>query len=700
MSKQVKLTIDGNQISVNADKTILEAARELGKEIPTLCYIKRFDPYASCFMCVVEVEGSSNLLPSCSTKVMDGMKVKTQSAKIDEARKAALELLFSDHIGDCFAPCHVECPTGIDIPGFINEISRDNPEKSIEIIKRSLPFPACLGRVCPAPCESGCRRTLVEDPVSIMNLKRYAADVDLKKPVEERYLPKKQDSTGKKIAVIGAGPSGLAVAYFTQLMGHHAVVFESHAAPGGMIRYGIPSFRLPGSVIDEEVKIIERLGVEFHYNKTVGENIKFGDLIEEYDAVFVGIGAQNASSMRVEGEDAKGVISAIEFLEKVETGEIDNISKKVMVVGGGNSAIDAARTAIRLGVEESGIYYRRSRKEMPAWEFEIKEAEADGVQLNLLTSPTRIEHKNGKVHVNMVKMKLGEPDASGRRRPLPIEGSEYEVVVDTVISAIGQKVSNTGFENSEINLTRWGSIIVDEKTMATNIEGVFSGGDAVLGPDIAVRAAGMGKMAAVSIDQYLRGQEVRGLPELYRVTIGPLDSIPKIVYEKYEKEAPIPMPHLKPSQANSDFREVTLGYSSEQAKKESERCMECGCRGVDKCKFRSYADIWQPESKRFQYGEIRDIYIDDSHPDIVFESNKCITCGNCVRICELDKKCYALAFEKRGFNTVIRPPMKKKLVETSCDGCGKCVEECPTGALVYSTAKISTDLINKNIIKN
>ncbi len=695
MDANVTLTIDGREVTVPAGGTVLDAARILGIEIPTFCFMENHKPFASCFMCVVKIEGGrGNLVPSCSTPATQGMVVHTQSDEIRTARRTALELMFSDHIGDCFGPCHEKCPTGVDIPGFIAALKNGEPARALEIIKDSLSLPGCLGRVCPAPCEQDCRRNKVDEAISIMRLKRAAADADLAH--ESPYVPSpKLAASGRKVAVVGAGPGGINAAFFLSLLGHEVDVYDAHPAPGGMLRYGIPSFRLPHAVIDAEVAVVEKTGVQFHYNKTLGRDFTLAQLQQSHSAVFLALGAQESSAMQVQGEELAGVVSAVDFLGAVSRGEQVSVGSRVMVVGGGNSAVDAARTAVRLGADVE-IYYRRTRAEMPAWEHEIADAEHDGVKLALLVAPVRVEPAaGGKVRVICLRMELGEPDAGGRRRPVPVPDSEFPVEVDTVIAAIGQKVSGLGIEDTPLARTRWGTLVVNEKTLSTSVPGVFAGGDVVLGPDIAVRAAGMGKMAAVSIHQYLSGLPVTGYHRLFSVNIGTLADIDAVLYEKYERQARVPVEHLNPEIAVKSFREVARGLTPAEVHTESSRCLECGCRGADVCKLRAAADVYAPESHHFSLGAIRERFCDLSHPSIRFESEKCITCGNCVRICEDEKKCYALAFENRGFSTVIRPPLKKTLAQTACDGCLQCAQACPTGALTARSTPVATEIIRR-----
>ena len=412
--EKINFTLDGQQISVDPGTTILEAAEAQGKQIPTFCHVKKLKPFASCFVCVVEMEGRPNLLPSCSTLVGEGMVIKTSSERVKKARKTCIDLLLSDHLGDCLGPCMSSCPAGIDIPGFIKHLADGEPRKALELIKHDMPLPAILGRVCTRPCEEACRRQLVEKELAICHLKRYAADHV--SDSGDEYVPECAPSTGKKVAVVGAGPSGLTAAYYLQQLGHQCTVYDMHEAPGGMVRYGIPSYRLPRDVIDREAAVIEKLGVKFQYNTKLGRDIAMDQLRSENDAVYLALGAQKASSMRVEGEDLEGVLPGIGFLGAVSRDENYQIGKRVMVVGGGNTAIDAARTALRLGADEVTILYRRTRKEMPAWEEEIVAAEEEGVKLDLLAAPTKVEkNADGSLGVTCIKMELGEPDDHRRR---------------------------------------------------------------------------------------------------------------------------------------------------------------------------------------------------------------------------------------------------------------------------------------------
>ncbi len=682
--EKITFELDGKKVEVDGGTTILEAARAEGKFIPTFCHNKELKPFGSCFVCVVEVEGRRNLLPSCSTAVMEGMKISTESERVKRARKTCVDLLLSDHEGDCVGPCMSECPAGIDIPGFVKHIANGDDRAALELIKHNMPLPGILGRVCTRPCEDGCRRQLVEKEIAICHLKRFAADQVTGSGDE--YIPEKAESTGKKIAVVGAGPAGLTAAYYLQIMGHQCTIFDMQEKSGGMTRYGIPSYRLPRNIIEAEAAVIEKLGAEFRFNTKMGRDITLDQLKSDYDAVFLGIGAQKASSMRVEGEDSVGVLTGIGFLGDVSRDESYTIGETVMVVGGGNTAVDVARTAVRLGARETSILYRRTRKEMPALDIEVDAADEEGVRLDMLAAPIKVEGKDGKLHVTCIQMELGEPDSSGRRRPVPKEGSEHVRVVDTVVSAIGQNVDPT--DCTGLDLTRWSSIDADIHKCTTNVDGIFAGGDCVTGADIAVTAVAAGRRGAISIDQYVMGSAVTGDPVLYSHTMGKIKQVNPKVAEGFDKTERIPMPELDPHERIKTFEEVETGFVAETAREEAKRCMECGCRDAHECRLRSYATAFDGDQFRY-VGVKREFQRDESHDSIVHESHKCIQCGTCVRITQELLGTDAMGFVGRGIAARVEPAMGRKLVEVNGKGLEKIVENCPVGALTMKDDKVS-----------
>ena len=687
-TKMIPCTIDGETAEFPEGSTILDAARSRGIEIPTLCEHKELKPFSSCLLCVVELEGKANLVSSCATPLMAGMKIKTRSPRVVEARKMALDLLVSDHWGDCSPPCRDACPGGVQIRSFVGDLAIGHDREAIEQIKDQLPIPASLGRVCPRPCEEACRRNLKEGPVNICHLKRYAADVDLASEVP--YVPSKAPATGRNIAVVGLGPGGISCAYHLLRRGHDVTLFDAHEKPGGMLRYGIPSYRLPRDVIDGEVRILEELGAKFKYSTSLGRDVTLKELRGEYDAVFLAIGAQDATKMGVPGEDLPGVASGIQFLEDVSAEKRGSIRRRVAVVGGGNTAIDAARTALRLGAREVTILYRRTRKEMPAWEVEVDEAEHEGCKLEALAAPVKIETASTGLQVTCIRMELGQPDASGRRRPVPQVGSEYVIEFDEVIAAIGQAVNTRGLADAGIELNRWGTIIVNKKTMQTNLPNVFAGGDCVLGPDIAVRAVGMGRQAAAAIDQFVRGQAVVGEPERFNSTMGSLKDIPEAFFKRQAPSERNRMPVIDDARRVSSFDEVESGLAEVSARAEAARCLRCGCEAAEDCALRDYATEYGATQSLFCGAKRRDYEVDDTHPLVRFETGKCIQCGTCVRLLNEKYNDHSLGFANRGFAACIKPPFGQSLgqVLTDPERSHAIVNACPTGALVRNSGAI------------
>ena len=405
--------------------------------------------------------------------------------------------------------CQRTCPVNLDIRGYVGLIADGKYAESLARIRERLPFPASIGRVCPHPCETACNRQYLDQAISICFLKRFVADVEIEAGIEPTYeTPEKKYP--EKIAIIGAGPSGLTCAHDLARMGYENIkVFEALPVPGGYLWVGIPEYRLPKKILQREVDLIAKMGVEIQYNVRIGKDISFEELRSQYDAIFIGAGCHRGLKLRVPGEDEyEGIIDCVTFLREQALGIRKEGKGKLIVIGGGNAAIDSARVGWRMGYDEVYILYRRTRKEMPANPWEVDAAEHEGVKLQYLAAPVEILGENGKVvGMKCIKMELGEPDASGRRRPIPIEGSEYIIEAETIVPAISQGTDLSFLpEEHEFKLTRWNTFDIDEETGATNIPGVFAGGDVVSGPDIAIRAIAGGKRAAVGIHEYLRSK--------------------------------------------------------------------------------------------------------------------------------------------------------------------------------------------------
>lgn len=683
----ISLTIDGKKITAEENSTILNAASQNGIKIPNLCYDGRVELYGACGLCTVEVEGNPKLLRACSTKVTDGMEVHTQTDRVKASRKVALELLLSDHTGDCVAPCSKACPAGTDCQGYVGLIANGEYEEAVKLIKEKLPLPASIGRICPHPCEKNCRRQYVDEPVSIAFLKSFVADIDLN---GDAYTPEIEPDTDKKVAVIGGGPAGLTAAYFLRKKGHSVTVFEQMDKMGGMLRYGIPEYRLPKAVLDKEIKLIENMGVTLKNNVNIGKDISFREIQNDFDATIIAVGAWNSSKMRVQGEDLDGVWGGIDLLREVALGNRIDLGKNVAVCGGGNTAMDACRTAVRLGAENVYVIYRRTKDEMPADPQEILESEEEGVTYKYLTNPIEFTGENGKLNgVILQKMELGEPDESGRRRPVPIEGETEEIALDSVIMAIGQYPNLTGFESLEA--TRKNTISADESRFTTSVDGVFAVGDATnRGADIAIAAIGEAQKASVVIDRYLNGETV-GYKKPYFVE---RDS-KAIDYSKREKMPRAQMPHMAPADRKNNFKEVNYGFTEEAAKKEAMRCLECGCHDYFECKLISYANDYDVKPSRFA-GEKHSRNNENANDLISRNTDKCILCGLCVRVCEEVVGKSAIGLINRGFNTVVEPELSKPLKETECIACGQCVALCPTGALREKTSFTKSVPVKEN----
>ena len=668
----IKLTINGKAIQAPEGATILEAARANNIDIPTLCYDKAVEIYGACGLCVVEAEGTPKLLRSCSAKCTEGMVINTESPRVVQSRKIAMELLMSAHDGDCVAPCQLNCPARTDCQGYVGLIANGEYDSAIKLIKNKIPLPASIGRVCPHPCEKACRRKNVEEPINIAQLKAFAADIDLN---GDSYLPEIKEKTHARVAIVGGGPAGLSAAYYLNIMGHSVTVYDMMEKMGGMLRYGIPQYRLPKEVLDKEIAIIEKSGVKLVNNVKLGKDFTIESLKAENDAVIVAVGAWKSSSMRTPGEDLEGVYGGIDFLRNVIEGNPPEIGARTAICGGGNTAMDACRPAVRLGAKEVYVIYRRTRAEMPADDLEIDEAEEEGVIYKFLTNPISFNGENGKLKsVTLQIMELGEPDASGRRRPVPVEGKTEEIPLDSVILAIGQKLVQG--DVSELQLNDRGNIEADPDFFTTSIDGVFAIGDATnRGASIAIEAIGEADRCAKAVDAYLNGQELdTRVPYISKRDEATID------YSDRKKEPRKTPRVLDPEVRNKNFDEVSLGFTEEEAQAEASRCLECGCREYYKCKLLNVAQRYDIDPSRFK-GEMPQQYTHDANAFIERNTAKCILCGLCVRSCREVMDIHALGLMGRGFTTEPSPAFALPLDQTKCNNCGLCVQLCPTGAL-------------------
>lgn len=521
-------------------------------------------------------------------------------------------------------PCQAACPIYTDVRGYVSEIARGDIEMAIRIIRQVNPFPSVCGRVCTRPCENVCRRAQIDEPISIAALKRFAADHPPEADKGLKLIQQPENYYDEKVAVIGGGPAGLTAAHDLALLGYSVTVFDAQNVLGGMLSEGIPEYRLPKDVVKEEVDFILSLGVEAKTGLSLGRDFTIEGLLKDYQAVFLSIGSQKSLLPKCKGVELSGIITAVEFLKQVSRGQRPLLGKRVVVVGGGHTATDAARTSLRLGSSEVTIIYRRTLNEMPAGREEVENAEREGVKIRYLTAPIEFLGNGNVQKVRCIEMRLGEVDESGRGRPVPIENSEFEIDADTVILAIGYIPEAEALKDKGLVLSKNGTVIVKDKTGSTNLKGVFGGGDVVSGPLSVIEAIAAGKRAADAIHRYLRNLPPKEFEE-------PLafrsldDSVVRLINKSMRQK----MPTLPIEKRINSFAEVEQGYNWDEAVREAQRCLLCGSGAL-------------------------------------IEEN-CAACLNCVRICP-----YGV------------PVSGKEIAEidiSQCQACGICASECPASAI-------------------
>ena len=710
-SPRIRIEVDGRVVEGFEGQTILEVCRDNGIEIPTLCYEPKLPGFGACRMCVVEVEGEEHPPISCSRTCEPEMKVQTQTEELRRLRRTNLELIFSDHNAYCLPPCQNKCPSHIDIPGFLKANAEADWRESTRIFKRTIPFPSVLGRVCPAPCEEHCRRDEVDEAIAIRDSHRYAGDQVLKSMLDEGVDPplpfERQAPIGPPAAVIGSGPAGMAAAFYLLLAGHDVTVFERDPAPGGMLRYGIPQYRLPKvEVLEAEYESVTRLGGKIVCNAGLGRDFTLDDLTNQgFDAVVVAIGCYDTNKLGIPGEDAAEVLDGLEYLRTATLGlpYPEHVGKRVVVIGGGFTSMDCSRTSIRQGAAEVTLVYRRDMKDMPA-SNEVHEAIEEGVTAIFQAGPVRVvTDKKGKVTgVEFIRMALGAPDASGRRRPEPRPGHR---VHDPVRSrpAGDRPGPRPDLDRTWIGRRR-GDQAAPPEGRCGHLRDRPAGrvrdrrrpdrrrdrrpGDR-RGPALGVRRR---RLPASGIDlSAIRTRQTLAEPQPEFLSIVPFTSEAKT--PRYRLTA------LEAEERNHTYIEYELPYTREAAVAESTRCLQCTCEAIGFCDLRRLgieygttlptlepgyhqgAGYRSVTENRFT-GVNHDYIRDDSHAFILREPSRCIDCGRCAQVCSevVGAACYD--FMRIGFDTLVTTPLDMSLNDTPCVSCGRCAETCPTGALM------------------
>lgn len=669
--KVINFKIDGKEYQAEPGQTILKVAEAGGIAIPTLCQNDKISRTTSCFVCLVKDAKIGKFLPSCSAMPVEGGEYLSENDEVRDMRKTALELLLSEHSGDCEAPCTIACPAHARVEEYVRAGKKGDFLECLKIVKEKIPLPMSIGRVCPRFCEKDCRKNVTGEAVCINDFKRLAADM-----YYDSYVEEMAKLNGKKVAIVGAGPGGLAAAYFLRLAGVKSKIFDKQPAAGGMLRYGIPEYRLPKkAVLDKEIAhFTNKMDVEIEYGKELDKNLKLDDLKKNYDAVVIAVGCWKSSPMGVEGEDL--VQGGIKWLEVNNCGGKN--PGRVVVVGGGNTAMDCLRTSVRLGSPEVTCCYRRTENEMPADKLEIHEAKEEGVKFSFLTAPISVKKKGDHLVMLCQRMELGEPDASGRRKPVPVQGDTFEIECDTVIAAIGQAtVAPAGMP-----LNKRGDIVVGKDNQ---IDGkVFGAGDCVVGAATVVEGVASGRKTAIGILNFLGLSDER--PErTINVSRGHWfkDHLKKddLVFLRPDvSEAPrVKQPLISIEKRKGTFEESALTISKEAMMEEGKRCIECSCTAKSDCKLKRHSETYGARVDAIR-GKKQVAAYDNRHPKIMMDRKKCIKCGTCVKICKEVVNQNLLSLKNRGFYTNMSTAFDKVL-PVSCSDCGKCVEECPVGAL-------------------